>query len=200
MAHASMLMVTDLPDLPQRVVGESLTFEAAYEQCFDFVWRSVRRLGVDDGAVDDVVQEVFLIVHRKLNEFAGRSSLKTWVFGILLRVVNNHRRTQRRKSPMMRQAGDGVDPDSLEDPSQTNPHENTTRAEATIVLHRLLDELDDEKRAVFVMAHLEEMPVPEIAEAIGTNLNTVYSRLRSARKDFEQAVQRYRAQQTWRGK
>src|SRR5688500_20226670 len=72
-------------------------FEAVYEQLFDFVWRSARRLGVADAAVDDVVQETFLVVHRRLPGFEGRSTVKTWVFAIVLRVVSDWRRTQRRK-------------------------------------------------------------------------------------------------------
>src|SRR5262249_12085268 len=63
-----------------------LRFADVYEALFAFVWRSVRRLGVDEGAVDDVVQEIFVIVHRRLHDFEGRSSVKTWIFGIVLRV------------------------------------------------------------------------------------------------------------------
>src|ERR1700683_1529789 len=75
------------------------SFDQVYEEHFDFVWRSAKRLGVHDGAVDDVVQETFLVVQRRLPEFEGRSSPNTWVFGIVLRVARDHRRKVRRKSP-----------------------------------------------------------------------------------------------------
>src|SRR4051794_16597314 len=84
---------------PAVVPGWSQTFEEVYEEHFSFVWRAARRLGAPAAAVDDVVQEVFLVVHRRLPEFAGRSSLKTWLFAIVLRVVRDHRRSLRRKSP-----------------------------------------------------------------------------------------------------
>src|SRR5262245_51753387 len=75
----------------------ALTLAEVYETQFDFVWRSARRLGVASLHVDDVVQEVFLVVFRRLAEFEGRSSLKTWLFGITRRVVRDHRRSARRK-------------------------------------------------------------------------------------------------------
>ena len=68
-----------------------------YAETFPSVWRTARRLGVVESAVDDVVQEVFVTVYRRLDQFEGRCALKTWVFGILMRVVNNYRRTRRRK-------------------------------------------------------------------------------------------------------
>src|SRR5580765_6751726 len=102
----------------ESVEPRALTFAEVYEAHFAFVWRSVRRLGVDDAAVDDVVQETFVIVHRRLQEFEARSSLKTWLFGILLRVVRDHRRTLRRKSPPR-----AADVESIAADAEQNPHE-----------------------------------------------------------------------------
>jgi len=171
-------------------------FDEIYDEHFAFVWRSVRRLGVADGAVDDVVQEVFIVVHRRLAEFAGRSSLRTWLFGIALRVVRDHRRTLKRKSPHL--AHEHEDPETVGDARERGPHESTERAEAARLVRLILDELDDEHREVFVMAELEQMTVPEIADALGENVNTVYSRLRAARQKFEQAAARLRARDGWR--
>ena len=159
---------------------------------FAFVWRAAKRLGVSDGSLDDVVQEVFVIVHRRLAEFEGRSSLKTWLFGITLRVARDHRRAAKR-----RPAEGSVDPDALRCTSD-GPAENAEKAEAVRILHALLDELDDERREVFVMAELEQMTMPEIAEALGINLNTAYARLRIARQEFERALVRHRARDGWR--
>ena len=71
-------------------------FEEVYAETFPAVWRMVRRMGVIDSAVDDVVQEVYVTVYRKLGQFEGRCAVKTWVLGILTRVVNNYRRVRRR--------------------------------------------------------------------------------------------------------
>jgi len=166
--------------------SEALAFDDVYRAHFAFVWRAAKRLGVRDAALDDVVQEVF---HRRLASFEGRSSLRTWLFGITARVVRDHRRAVKRKATN----GD-VDPDTL----PSTPPPGAESAEAVRVLHQLLDALDDERREVFVMAELEQMPVPEIADALGLNLNTAYSRLRLARQDFEQALARHRARDEWR--
>ncbi|MFO0762546.1 MAG: sigma-70 family RNA polymerase sigma factor [Byssovorax sp.] len=176
----------------------AVDFEAIYEDHFDFVWRNLRRLGVQEAQLDDAAQEVFLVVHRRLAEFEGRSSLKTWLFGILVRVAGDCRRAVRRKSPHARSPGGAVDADSVADEAAESAHDRTARSEAVRLLHRLLDELDDDKRAVFVLAELEQMSAPEIAESLGQNLNTIYARLRAARREFEQAALRERARDTWR--
>src|SRR5579859_7717464 len=74
-------------------------FAEVYEDYFSFVWRSARRLGAPEASVDDVVQEAFVVVYRRLSQFEGRSSLKTWLFGIVLNVVRAHRRSLRAKHP-----------------------------------------------------------------------------------------------------
>ena len=161
-------------------------FEVVYEQHFDFVWRSLRRLGVRDALLDDAAQDVFVVVHKRLGEFEGRSSLKTWLFGVALRVARNYRRTaQRRDAESL--------PENVVDTHSPGPHEVTAQAEAVRTLHALLDALSDERRAVFVMMELEQMSAPEVADALGVNLNTVYSRLRKARSEFETALARHRA-------
>src|SRR3954470_18698677 len=80
-------------------VGEQLTVTAVYEAHVDFVWRGFRRLGVPASRLDDAVQDVFLVVHRRLDSFEVRSSVKTWLFGIALRVARDHHRSRRRKEP-----------------------------------------------------------------------------------------------------
>ena len=168
-------------------------FGDIYEEHFDFVWRSARRLGLTEELLDDAVQDVFLVVHRRLADFEGRSSIKTWLFGIVLRTVRGYRRSERRKP-----RGSIPVPENTIDPRATGPLESAARSEAVGLLYRFLDGLDDEKREVFVQAELEQMTVQEIAETTGVNVNTVYSRLRAARKSFNQAVARMRAQDGWR--
>lgn len=173
-----------------------LVFDRIYDEHFAFVWRAARRLGVSEGSLDDVVQETFLVVHRRLDDFAGRSSLRTWLYGIAVRVVRDHRRSLRRKSPHL--ASDPTDPDTLEIAPEAGPHEARVRVEAVELLHVLLDTLADDRREVLVLAELEELPVPDIAEATGTNVNTVYTRLRAARADFNAALTRHRLRDPWR--
>jgi RNA polymerase sigma-70 factor (ECF subfamily) len=178
-----------------RGAADEQTFEQIYEEHFDFVWRNARRLGVPDASVDDAVQETFLVLHRRLGEFQGRCSLKTWLFRVLVRVAADHRRSVRRKSPHA--FGEAIDADLVAEEGK-DPHEQAVRLEGVRLLHHLLDQLDDERRAVFVMAELEQMSAPEIAEALGANLNTVYARLRTARQEFEAGAQRERARDGWR--
>jgi RNA polymerase sigma-70 factor (ECF subfamily) len=176
----------------------ALSFEDVYEQHFDLVWRNIRRLGVPEALVDDAVQEVFMVVHRRLGEFEGRSSLRTWLFSIVARVASDHRRALRRKSPHTSSPDAAVDADSVPDERADGPDEAAAQREGVRLLHRLLDELSDDKRTTLVLAELEQMSVPEIAEALGENVNTIYARLRAARRDFEQLVARERARDVWR--
>lgn len=187
--------------LPTRVEARArahaLDFNEVYDQLFDYVWRNARRLGVPEAQVDDAVQETFLIVHRRLPDFEARSSLRTWVMGILVRVASDHRRTLRRKSPHAQATGGLVDVDAVADDA-VRPDEQMEHAEGMRLLHRLLDSLDDDKRTVLVLAELEQMTAPEIGDALGVNINTIYARLRAARRDFDQAVARERARDPWR--
>jgi RNA polymerase sigma-70 factor (ECF subfamily) len=169
------------------------SFAGVYEEHFPFVWRNARRLGIPESHLDDVVQEVFLVVHRKLSEFEGRSSLRTWLFGIVLRTVRDHWRTVRRKSAEMGPQAGEIDVDTVHAPEDRGPHAAAAQAEAVRRLHALLDTLGQEKREVFVLAELEQLSVVEIAELLEVNLNTAYARLRAARAEFEAALVRQRA-------
>lgn len=171
-----------------------LDFDEIYREHFAFVWRSARRLGVRDAFIDDVVQEVFVIVHRRLHEFEGRSTLRTWLFGVTLRVTRDHKRSLQRKPTATSHEAASVDPDTLSAVGPS-PSESAERAEAARIVHAILDEMDDERREVFVMSELEQIAMPEIAAVIGVNVNTCYARLRAARQIFEAAVARLRARQ-----
>jgi RNA polymerase sigma-70 factor (ECF subfamily) len=175
------------PTAPRRGASvQAPPFSSLYDAHFAFVWRNLRRLGVRHEQLDDAAQDTFLVVFRRLEDFQGHSSLRTWLFGILLRVARDHRRrAARRPTAPLEEEPAGPDSDGPE--AQARVHEASRR------LHRLLESLDEDRRAVFVMAELEQMSVPEIAETIGANVNTVYSRLRLARRDFEAALARDRA-------
>jgi RNA polymerase sigma-70 factor (ECF subfamily) len=173
------------------------TFAQLYELQFSFVWRSARRLGTPEASTDDVAQEIFVVVYRKLPKFEGRSSIKTWLFGIVVNVVRAHRRALRAKHPHSLWPETGADPEALMD-TAAGPHELATKVEAARLVDHLLDALDDDKREVFVLAELEQMSAPDIARAVAIPLNTVYSRLRLARQEFAAAAARHRARDEWR--
>ncbi len=167
--------------LPEPSDGRGLTFEQVYDQYFDFAWCNLRRLGIPAAHLDDAVQELFIVVHRRLSEFAGRSSIKTWLAGIAWRIASEHRRCEWRKGrsePL---------PDDLVAPGR-DPLGAAVHAEAVHRLDALLETLDEDKRVVYVLAEIEQMSVPEIAQALALNVNTVYSRLRAARRSFEGAL------------
>jgi RNA polymerase sigma-70 factor (ECF subfamily) len=153
----------------------------------------LQRLGVRADRLHDAVQDVFLVVHRKLSGFEGRSSVKTWLYGIVQRVASDHRRTIRRKDGM----ATSTRPEILElvpDRAGLSPQERAERAEAIELLQELLEHIGESRREIFVLAELEEMTGPEIAEALGVEVSTVHSRLHVARAEFEQAAARSRAE------
>jgi RNA polymerase sigma-70 factor (ECF subfamily) len=169
------------------------SFDEVYAEHFDFVFRTVRRLGVPETLVDDSVQEVFLVVHRRLGEFRGRAALTTWLYRIVVNVAQHARRSARRKDIV-----DPEDPDTLPIDDADGPHERARRAEGARLLQRVLGDLDDDQRAVLVLADYEDLSVRDIASALGENVNTVSSRLRAARQAFDQAIRRHRALDQWR--
>ena len=187
-------MVGELP----RAMAAELDVVQIYEQHFDFVWRSLRRLGVAPTDLEDAAQDVFVVVHRRLSDVTKPESLRAWMLSIVIRVVRDHRRSLRRKDPGQRLGTPNVDLDQLPDPRGNNPCAAAEQADSVRLLYQMLGELDDAKREVFVLAELEEMTEIEISEALGENVNTVHSRLRAARKAFDQAVERQRNRDEWR--
>jgi RNA polymerase sigma-70 factor (ECF subfamily) len=169
------------------VVGTSrtITAEGLFREHGTFAWRVLRRLGVPDADVDDVCQEVFVVVHRRIAAFEGRSSTRTWVYGICVRAAANH----RRRGPGRREVLSDRPPEGTIDAPQ---EDNTALRQARAVLDRILDELDDDRRAVFVLYEIEELGMSEVASALGCPLQTAYSRLHAARRDVEAAMARLR--------
>jgi RNA polymerase sigma-70 factor, ECF subfamily len=173
------------PSLPE-------TLAQIYDAHFDFVWRNARRLGVEESSADDVTQDVFMIVHRRIAHYDGRASMRAWIFGILIRVVRDHRRSFRRKGARNVPFELATGHDANVAPVPT-PVEEAERAERARQLERLLRELDDEKRTLLILSELEEWTLREIAELYGSNTNTIYSRLRAAKRALEQAYLRLQA-------
>lgn len=166
-------------------VHEVLPFREVYDRYFAFVWRAASNRGVRRAALDDVVQEVFIVVHRKLPEFQGRSSMRTWIAGIVRWVVSDYVR-KRGNQP----AGDELPEHAAH--AGAMPSEELERKAAVELLEALLSKMTEEQREVFVLHELEHMSGIEIAEITALNENTVWSRLRAARKIFQEGVARHK--------
>jgi len=159
-------------------------FLAIYDRYFEFVWSSVKYLGVGPDAIDDVVQEVFMVIHSRLHTQRHPEAMRSWIYGIVRRTVSAHRRSNRARSGLEAR----WEQSHLKAPA--TPLQLAERHAQVELLAALLAELDEAKREVFVAAELEEMTAPEIADALEIPLNTVYSRLRAARQAFEERLAR----------
>jgi RNA polymerase sigma-70 factor (ECF subfamily) len=159
-------------------------FDRVYDDHFAFAWRTLRLLGVSEDALEDAVQDVFAVVSRQLGEFAGRATLRTWIFAIVQRTAANYRRRHRRKLKPLVPLSDGL---AGQEPTPLAHAEAQAVAE---LIERYCQGLDPDRRALFVLVLLEEVPAPEVARALGVPLNTVYSRVRSLRAGLERALGR----------
>lgn len=177
-----------------QVTGEpppaTLDLRLLFESHMAFVWRNLRRLGVPTASVEDATQDVFLVVHRRGDSFRPeRSTVETWLFGIVLRVARNYRRAQQRRLAWLipfptRKAVQ--DAPLLAD----GPAEILAQRETVRVFENALTDLDETKRSIFLLVDVEQLPVPQAAEALGINTNTAYWRLRKARVAFRRALVR----------
>ena len=165
---------------------------ALYREHHAFVRRVLLRLGMAQ-ELDDAVQEVFLVVHRRLDAFEGRSSERTWLYAVAVRVASTMRRSRRREQARRDRAGD-----QMHGTTQYDPEAQLSEAEAQALLHALLEQLDEDKRTVLVLADVEGVRVPEISRILGVNVRTVHSRLRLARERFEAAARRHRERERGR--
>lgn len=184
------------PDRTAAEVGGALElppFEDIYEAHFDLVWRMARRLGVPESAAEDVVQDTFLVLHRRLGEYDGRASLRRWIIGIVVKVVGDHRRRFRRKEASCVAPPSESSPDLAAASTFPPPNEAAEHAERLALLDALLSQLDPDKRELLILAQLEQLSLAEISEMLGINVHTLASRLRVARSEFEAAYERHRA-------
>ena len=193
-AEAALVLAPPLADpdaapahAPARATVSMPSLAEVYDRHAAMVWRTLRALGVDEAALDDAMQDVFIVVHRRLGDFEGRSALSTWIYGIARRVASQYRRRRRDRSDetaLAREAEPGP-----------SPRERAEQRQAARLVMELLAELDEEKREVFVLMELEQLAAPVVAEMLAIPVNTAYSRLRLARQRFEAALARRRAQE-----
>jgi len=164
-------------------------FKVVYQEYFDFVWTSARRLGIQPSGMDDLIQEVFMVIHSKLHTVEKRESLRSWIYSVVRRTASNHRRARRAHAD----SSSGPPGDGEARSREPTPLENTERNAGFQLLMTLLDQLELPKREIFSLVDVEDLSVPEAAELLGIPLNTAYSRLRVARQNFEAALARHEA-------
>ena len=144
-----------------------------------FVAGFLSRLGVDRAELDDAVQEVFLVVHRKGGYVEGPARPQTWLAEIAIRVASQLRRTRRRRPVEMEPtpgAAEGADP--------RTPFEALDAAESLGRVQRAIDALSLEQGAVFILYEIEGESCESIAAGLAIPIGTVYSRLHAARRSF----------------
>ena len=166
-------------------------FRTVYEAHFDYVFHSLRRLGIHDRDLEDLVHDVFVAFFRGLDGFEAGRPIKPWLFGIAFRVASDHRRRARHRFEVHEGTGEAgrefADGRPLADEAVSSSQDRALVREA-------LETLELDRRAVFVMHDLDGHAMPEIAKALSVPLNTCYSRLRLAREQFATAVRKKRKQ------
>jgi len=192
MAQVSMVLPQHVEQpAPVPPVSERPTiFRDLYDEYFAFVWRMLWRLGVWPGSVADASQDVFVVVNRRLNDLRGAELARSFIYSIVVHVAGDYRRLQRRKG-----LSRATDASELPDTHALNAYQHVERKQAVELLDRLLDQLDEQRREVLVLVELEQLSVPQVAQLLGANVNSIYTRLRVARQDFAQALSRHRARE-----
>jgi RNA polymerase sigma-70 factor, ECF subfamily len=155
---------------------------------YDFVWRTVRYLGVDEASAEDAAQQVMCILARRLGEIASGAEM-SFLFSTAVRVASEARRAARR-----RPASDGVDVDEIV-ALVPSPEELADERSARAVLRTVIDAIPNDLRVVFVLFEIEELTLAQIAAMVGIPIGTAASRLRRARESFHCIVRRMQARQ-----
>lgn len=162
-----------------------LEFRRIVDEHAGFLWRALRHLGVRERDLEDVCQDVFLVAHRRFPDFRGDSSLRTWLYGIAVRLASEHRRRAHVRREVPTSEPPGAD-------SPASGPERVARSELRDLFNSILDQLDDDKRAVFVLYEIEDLDMKEVSKALGCPLQTAYSRLHAARSFVAAAVRERR--------
>lgn len=181
--HVSRAQAAAVREVP---LAAPARFDDIYRAEFSYVWRSLRRLGARPADVEDLVHDVFVVVHRKLADYDTARPIRPWLFGISFRVASDYRRRARFRVEV---ATGRVEAQS----TQPRPDDRIAAEQDRALVLEALGTLDLDRRAVFVMHDIDGISAPEIAGSLDVPVNTVYSRLRVARQRFTAAVRRLSA-------
>jgi len=163
--------------------SEAPTIRHVFDEHGPFVCRSLRYLGVREPDLDDMLQEVFLVVSRRLGDYDEHGRMRAWLYSICTRVA----RSYRRKAARVRES---LNPSFVEQESEPSQLTQVEDRQALVLGCQLLSLISPEQREVFVLYEVEDMTMPEIAQALSLPLQTGYSRLHRARALILAAVQR----------
>jgi len=174
--------------VPTRSAEADITLDVAqlHDEYAEFVWRNLQRLGVRPSELEDALQDVFMVVHRRLDSFDGSSKVSTWLFGISLRVASAY----RKRAFLKHEQGSLEFYEAVDENPLSDPEEQAQRREAELQLQESLESMALERRAVFVMFELEGLPSSAIADILGIPQGTVHSRLHKARLEFTESIAR----------
>ena len=172
----------------RHAINERPIFQEIYRAHFAYVWRTLARLGVRECELEDAAQEVFVVVYRRQDSFDASRPIKPWLAGIAHRVAIAERRRARHRREQLTDSP----PAHAEQSTFPSPHQGVEAKQRRDRIRAALDTLDMDRRVVFVMSEMEEIPCTEIAEVLGIPTGTVYSRLRVARERFKAAIRRLR--------
>lgn len=172
-------------------------FAEVYKTYFGFVWSCTRRFGIAESEVEDVVQEIFVVIHARLATLERSEALRSWIYGIVRRTASTYHRAKRVRTSHAEALRTESD---FAYPQIPSPLDLAEQSDQVRLLWSLVERLDPLKREAFVMAELDDMTAPEIAAAINVPLNTVYSRIRVARQELEQALLEHEAQNSQQGR
>jgi len=161
----------------------NMDFPAVYREHHRFVWRILQAMGVPRPTLEDTVQDVFLVVYRRQKDYDPATSIRSWLFGISRRLAAHVHRGRQRGERHLR-ALPGPEP-------AADAAAHVARAEAVSLVTDFIAGLSEGQRLVFALADIEAMSAPEIADVVGIPLNTVYSRLRAARRRFAARLARH---------
>jgi RNA polymerase sigma-70 factor (ECF subfamily) len=167
-----------------------LTVAEVHKRHGEFIWKTLYRMGVRSPHLEDVYQEVFLVVHRRLDSYAGHCAITTWLFEVCFRVAAGYRRRAHFRREQL--VPDAASVSYVAAPTPT-PEREVEKRQAADRLQDILSTLNLEQRVVFTMFELEGLTCDQIGENIGVPVGTVYSRLHRARKAFLRALSRQRA-------
>jgi RNA polymerase sigma-70 factor (ECF subfamily) len=165
---------------------EELDFDAVYRAHVDRVARWAARLGGPTIDAQDVVQDVFVVVHRELGKFRGEAKLTTWLYEITAKQVRHRRRTDRRRRWLRGLFGASLSQSAWQPRA---PIRVVADRQLTTLVYRVLDSLSDRDRTLLILFDVEGHSGEEIAEMIGAKLPSVWVRLHRARKRFRAVVQ-----------
>lgn len=172
--------------------GDLANFEAIYRENFGFVWRSLKRLGVPERDLADATQEVFMVVHRKLDQLDLQRSIAGYAYAVCLRIASNRRRSAVRRNEQLYREAEPLEATEL---ALAADAEARRLNERRALLAEALDAMSLEQRAVFTLFELEGRTGDEVASIVGAPAATVASRLRLAREIFRRIIERHRARE-----